>query len=534
MQHQSSLRQASSDSEVAALQSKLRESTEEAKAAEARMKQKEKNAVKAKQQISEQLVHAENEAQLNAQKARKAEAQTKREQELDEQQVSQQLVQAKKKAEYNAQQAHVAETHMKSKEEEAVQARQQVSQQLVQAQNQAQLNEQKAQKAETQMKREEASAAHAQQQNSQQLAQAEKQAQWDEQRAQKAEAQMKSEEANAAQAWRQVSQAHEKAQQEASMAATAQAAKDQMQNEEASDNRQAEQKTQQEQQMVNKAEAAEADMKSKREDAVQAQKHTEQQLAQAETWAHQEAQVALTAQKDEAQMRSKEESLQQAQQQASTNNDIADEQSEVPQQPQSSKEAAAQQTANSQKAVEAWENWITHVVCLFVAVLLICGVWRYKSGDASVSNGLQYTNTRDLEKGLLENGGYVWDIASLCKGQNFKVGDKLLSDKFSAKGVPELRLRFYPAGDFGTVEGKSTILLEVPSGWEITAKLSLGHVSGICKGEMAYKGPGVIWGLKGDVKTPAQFTKVGVDLISATEAKGQGGIEEVDKKLMGA
>jgi hypothetical protein len=135
----------------------------------------------------------------------------------------------------------------------------------------------------------------------------------------------------------------------------------------------------------------------------------------------------------------------------------------------------------------------------------------------------------------------TWDVSEKLKSvlgmhaqSTFMIGESITSDEFTLKGVPGLRLRFYPAGREGAAAGNSTILLEIPSGWRISARLFLGDISGVCEGEMPYAGPDSSWGLKGDCPRPrGEFTTVSVEFISASSVKGIAG-KKMFEPIMGA
>lgn len=149
------------------------------------------------------------------------------------------------------------------------------------------------------------------------------------------------------------------------------------------------------------------------------------------------------------------------------------------------------------------------------------------------------SNLLSLEKGLLDDknvsgatkpakdmksGLFSWDVSELCNGQSFEAGQAITGETFTANGVPDLCLRFYPAGDLRAPPASSTLFLEIPCGWHITARLFLGEFNGTCKGEMPEMpgaDPGATWGLRGDCPRPYEFTTVGVELLSAIDLKEQ-------------
>jgi hypothetical protein len=175
-------------------------------------------------------------------------------------------------------------------------------------------------------------------------------------------------------------------------------------------------------------------------------------------------------------------------------------------------------------------------IASFAVTLLGFAVRKYMNKKyAPVSDGMEYnSNLQSLEKGLLDtarsrntfketeaaskpvkDGLFSWDVSKLCEGQSFEVGEAIEGKAFTAAGVPDLSLKFYPSGDHRAPKGSCTLFLQIPCGWQIAAKLFVGDFKGTCQGEMPDAGPGATWGLRGDCPRPRKFTTVGVELLLA-------------------
>jgi hypothetical protein len=187
------------------------------------------------------------------------------------------------------------------------------------------------------------------------------------------------------------------------------------------------------------------------------------------------------------------------------------------------------------------DKFLVIMVCSCFAVFLLGLLMRkFTKRKCAPASGMDYNeNLQSLEKGLLndknskepvkstepvqevESGLFSWDITELCKSKSFEAGEPITGISFIANGVPDLRLKFYPAGDLRAPNDSCTLFLEIPCGWQISARLFVGDFTGTCQGEMPYAGPGATWGLRGDCPRPGQFTTVGVELLSAIDIKDQ-------------
>jgi len=86
---------------------------------------------------------------------------------------------------------------------------------------------------------------------------------------------------------------------------------------------------------------------------------------------------------------------------------------------------------------------------------------------------LEILEAREFQEMTWSGSGVSWNLVLQTRGKTFRKGNALESPSFGASGVPDLKLRFYPRGDSSASEGKFSVFLVAPAGWQLKFKLGV-------------------------------------------------------------